>query len=80
MNHLMIPVFPETGNGKDKVIMCMISETHKVKEAASDFMKRVGVRLQELLHHGQEVSVHTPDLLQVGEEHLVREHMWIIQM
>lgn len=51
--------------------MCVISETHKVKEAASNFVMRMGVWMQQLLHHGQEVSVHTEDLLQVGEQHLV---------
>lgn len=40
---------------------------YKVQEAAPDFMVSVGVRLQQLLHHGQEVFVHGQDLLNVGE-------------
>lgn len=65
---------------KKKVSMCVISETHKVKEAATYFMMRVGVWLQHLLHHGQEVLVHTPDLLQVGEQHLVGAHVEALSM
>lgn len=62
-----------------KISMCVISETYKVKEAASYFVMRVGVWLQQLFHHCQEISVHTANLFQVGEQHLVETHMEVLK-
>lgn len=45
-------------------------ETHKVQEAAAHFVVSVGVWLQQLFYHGQEVTVHRQDFLQVREQHL----------
>lgn len=44
--------------------------TYKVEEAAAHFVAGVRLGLQELLHHGQEVSVDGEDLLNVGEQNL----------
>jgi len=44
--------------------------THKMQEAAADFMVSVRVGLQQLLHHGQEVFVNGQYLLDVGEQNL----------
>lgn len=44
--------------------------TYKVEEAAADFVAGVRLRLQELLHHGQEVPVDSKNLLDVGEQNL----------
>lgn len=46
------------------------TETYKVQEAATHFMIRVGVGLQKLFNHGQEVPVHRQDLFQVRKQHL----------
>lgn len=46
-----------------------------MQEAASHFMIRVGVGLQKLFNHGQEVPVHRQDLFQVRKQHLWGEHM-----
>lgn len=43
------------------------TSTHKVQEAARHFMVSVRLGLQQLLHHGQEVSVNVQNLLDVGE-------------
>lgn len=44
--------------------------TYKVQEAAADFMVSVGLGLEQVVHHGQEVSVNGQDLLDVGEQNL----------
>lgn len=44
--------------------------TYKVEEAAADFVAGVRLRLQHLLHHGQEVPVDGENLLDVGEQNL----------
>jgi len=51
---------------------CWTSFTYKMEEAAADFVVRVGVGIQQLLHHGQEVLVDGQDLLRVGEQDLER--------
>lgn len=44
--------------------------THKVQEAAADLMVSVGLGLEQVVHHGQEVSVDGQDLFNVGEQNL----------
>lgn len=44
--------------------------TYKVQEAAPNFVMSVGLRLEQLFHHGQEVFVNGQNLLDVGEQNL----------
>lgn len=41
-----------------------------MQEAAPDFMVSVGLGLEQVVDHGQEVSVNSQDLLNVGEQDL----------
>lgn len=41
-----------------------------MQEAAPDFVVRVGVGLEQVVHHGQEVSVNRQDVFNVGEQNL----------
>lgn len=41
-----------------------------MQEAAAHFVVSVGVWLQQLFYHGQEVTVHRQDFLQVREQYL----------
>lgn len=47
--------------------------TYKVQEAAADLMMSVGLGLEQLLHHGQEVFVDSQNFLDVWEQNLREE-------